>query len=61
MAKGFWLKGNPVGEHVAMGVFRERQIIGVVADVRDTQLSQDPVPIIYFPPAQLSDAEHGRR
>jgi len=56
MAKGFWLKGNPVGEHVAMVVFRERQIIGVVADVRDTELSRDPVPIIYFLPAQASDA-----
>jgi predicted permease len=58
MAKEFWPKGNPVGEHVAMGEFwgAPRQIIGVVADVRDTELSRDPVPIIYFPPAQASDS-----
>jgi putative ABC transport system permease protein len=60
MAKGFWQKGNPVGEHIALAHFKGRsvQIIGVVADVRDTKLSEDPVPIIYVPPAQLSDADN---
>jgi hypothetical protein len=58
MAKQFWPKGNPVGECIAIAELREPfpQIIGVVADVRDTELSQDPMPIVYFPPAQVSDA-----
>jgi putative ABC transport system permease protein len=58
MAKQFWPKGNPVGEHFAMADFKEPpwwQVIGVVADVRDTELSHDPVPIIYFTLGQVSD------
>ncbi len=60
MAKEFWPKSNPVGEHIVNDHLREppRQIIGVVGDVRDTKLSEDPVPIIYQPAAQASDADN---
>jgi putative ABC transport system permease protein len=63
MAAEFWPKANPVGEWMTIGKgagpeFEEppRQIIGVVADVRDTELSQSPAPTVYVPGVQLGDA-----
>ena len=35
---------------------RERQIVGVVADVRDGGLNNDPQPTMYIPQAQVPDA-----
>jgi predicted permease len=58
MAKEFWPKGNPIGERIDFGEPPSlRQIIGVVGDVRDTALSQDPALIIYCPQTQTSDAD----
>jgi putative ABC transport system permease protein len=61
-ARQFWPKGDPVGERITLGkgvspIFEEpaRQIIGVVADVRDTGLNRNPEPIMYVPAAQLTD------
>ena len=34
----------------------ERQIIGVVGDVRDGSLNNDPEPTMYIPQAQVPDA-----
>ena len=31
-----------------------RQIIGVVADVRDTELNNNPEPVMYIPEVQIS-------
>jgi putative ABC transport system permease protein len=63
MAKQYWPAGDPVGERILIGkgagpVFEEppRQIIGVVADVRDDELKQSPIPIMYVPAPQLTDA-----
>jgi putative ABC transport system permease protein len=63
MAAKFWPKSNPVGERItiAKGVgpgFEEppRQIVGIVDDVRDVDLSQNPAPTMYVPRAQISDA-----
>ncbi len=62
MARQFWPKGDPLGERITIGKnvgpeFEEpsRQIVGVVADVRDTGLSESPTPIMYIPAAQLTD------
>jgi putative ABC transport system permease protein len=62
MAKEFWPNENPVGKRITIAggghtVFEEppRQIIGVVADVRDTALNSHPEPIMYVPVEQLTD------
>jgi len=62
MAREFWPKGEPLGERITLGKggapeYEEppRQIIGIVADVRDTGLSLNPEPIMYVPTAQLTD------
>jgi putative ABC transport system permease protein len=63
MAKRFWKDGDPLNDRLAIGrgVMREfaadpeRQIIGIVADVRDNGLNNDPGPKMYVPQAQLPD------
>jgi putative ABC transport system permease protein len=63
MAKRFWKDGDPLTDRLVIGrsVMREfasepeRQIIGVVADVRDNGLNNDPGPKMYVPQAQLPD------
>jgi putative ABC transport system permease protein len=62
MARQFWPKGNPVGERITlfkgMGPQYEeppRQVIGVVADIRDHALGKSPEPMMYVPTAQLTD------
>jgi predicted lysophospholipase L1 biosynthesis ABC-type transport system permease subunit len=63
MARQFWPRDNPIGKQITIGrrigpEFEEppRQIIGVVADVRDTFLNQAPEPIMYVPTTQGTDA-----
>src|SRR5262245_15246975 len=62
MARQFWPERDPVGERITIGKglgpeYEEppRQIVGVVADVRDMKLSHHPEPIMYVPVAQLTD------
>jgi predicted permease len=62
MAKRFWPQGDPLAERITIGknigpAFNEppRQIIGIVADVRDTGLNRNPDPIMYVPVAQVTD------
>jgi putative ABC transport system permease protein len=62
MAKQFWPKDNPVGQQIIIGKgvgpqFDEpaRQIIGVVADIRDGGLNRDPRPLMIIPQAQVTD------
>jgi predicted permease len=63
MARQFWPKGDPLQDRLVIGrgVMREfadepeRQIIGVVADVRDGGLNNDPQPAMYVPQAQVPD------
>jgi predicted lysophospholipase L1 biosynthesis ABC-type transport system permease subunit len=65
LAKQFWPKGDPlndriiIGGNIAPAVKGElpRQIIGVVADVRDGGLNRDPRPNMYVLSAQLTDGE----
>jgi putative ABC transport system permease protein len=64
MARRFWPKGDPLSDRLAIGrgVMREfkdepeRQIIGIVGDVRDGGLNNDPGPRMYIPQAQVPDA-----
>ena len=64
MAQQFWPKGDPLNDRLIIGrdVMREfadepeRQIIGVVGDVRDGGLNDEPGPTMYIPQAQVPDA-----
>lgn len=64
MAKQYWPKGDPLKDRLQTGVgagpvFAEppRQIIGIVGDTHDDGLNRDPFPTMYFPVAQMPDAE----
>jgi predicted permease len=64
MAQQFWKDGDPLKDRILIGagIMREvgneppRQIIGVVGDVRDGGLNNDPGPRMYVPQGQLTDA-----
>jgi putative ABC transport system permease protein len=67
LARRYWQRNDPVGEMITIGTgagpeFREgpRRIIGVVADPRDEEANRDPVPMVYVPLAQVSDAMTAR-
>jgi predicted permease len=63
-AKQYFKDKEPVGERLMIGAGvmkelaaeRERQIIGVVSDVRDGGLNNEPGPHMYVPNAQVPDA-----
>ena len=64
MAKRFWPKGDPMQDRILIGKGvmpqleqeQPRQIIGIVGDVRDDALNQNPEPGMYLPNAQVPDA-----
>ncbi|MGA8036721.1 MAG: ABC transporter permease [Candidatus Acidiferrales bacterium] len=62
MEKKFWPNGDAVGSSIVIGKgvgpeFEEgaRQVIGVVSDVREGGLANDPFPIMYVPIGQIND------
>ncbi len=62
LVRQFWPKGEPLGERLILGKgygpeFEEpeRQIVGIVGDVRNFGLSADPAPAVYVPFAQITD------
>jgi len=63
MARQYWPKASPLGEHliIGRGVMREfadepeRHIIGVAGDSRDGGLNSDPGPKMFIPQAQVPD------
>jgi predicted permease len=63
MARQFWPKGDPLRERITLKgqgpQYEEppRQVIGVVADIKDQALDTKPEPIMYVPIAQLTDAQ----
>ena len=66
LARQFWPKSNPLNDQIVIGggvgpAFANeppRQIIGVVSDVRDGGLNQDPGPNMYVLPSQITDGEN---
>jgi predicted permease len=66
LAKQFWPKSDPLSDRMVIGhgvgpAFKDeppRQIIGVVADVRDGALNRDARPNMYVPSAQITDGEN---
>jgi predicted permease len=64
MAKQYWPKADPLADRLVIGkgVMREfeaegeRQIVGVVADIRSNGLDSEPQPQMWIPQAQVPDA-----
>jgi predicted permease len=64
MAKQYWPKSDPLADRLVIGkgVMREfasegeRQIVGVVADIRSNGLDSEPQPQMFIPQAQVPDA-----
>jgi putative ABC transport system permease protein len=63
MANKYWKGEDPVGKRITIGKglgpqFDEpvREVVGVVADVREQGLNKPAPPVMYVPMAQLSDA-----
>jgi predicted permease len=63
-ANRFWPDGDALGARILIGGGRmnilgpepEREIVGIVGDVRNRGLDAEPAPTMYVPQAQLSDA-----
>jgi predicted permease len=63
MAKQYWPKANPLNDRIIIGkgVMREfaaegeRQIVGVVADIKSNGLDSEPNPQMFIPQAQVPD------
>jgi predicted permease len=62
MARKYWPKEDPLGRQITIGKdigpeFTEpaREIVGVVGNVREAGLDNDPPPIMYIPQAQETD------
>jgi putative ABC transport system permease protein len=63
MAKEFWPKGDPLNDRmlIGKGVMREfeaeteRQVIGIVADIRSNGLDSNPQPQMFIAQAQVPD------
>jgi predicted permease len=60
MAKQFWPNESPVGHHLKLSFFpdKERQIVGVVGDVKQTGLdSSAGIATLYWPYAQITGSQ----
>ena len=62
MARRFWPKGDPLSDRILIGHglgpdFEEppRQVVGIVSNVHEGSLKQDPLPMMYIPLAQVTD------
>lgn len=66
MANAYWPNANPIGRHIwigkPMGTANTepapRQIVGIVSDIREASLAQQPEPTLYIPYGQ-SPATNG--
>jgi putative ABC transport system permease protein len=54
VARLYWPNEDPIGRFIEMGAFGAGrcEIVGVVADIRQASLSNDPAPAIYLPYTQ---------
>jgi predicted permease len=63
MARQFWPKGDPMTDRLLIGkggmrefaAETERQIIGIVGDIKSNGLDSDPSPQMFIPQAQVPD------
>jgi len=62
MAKKYWPGADPIGQRMTIGKglgpqFEEpaREVVGIVANVREAGLDRDPPPLVYVPVAQATD------
>ena len=62
LARKYWPKQDPIGQQITIGKgvgpeFDEpaREIVGIVGNVRESGLANDPPPIMYVPQAQVTD------
>ena len=65
LAQRWWKGGNPMGDRIVIGVFEQqhfaeiedvpREVIGVVGDVKGSELGLPAPATIYVPASQLSD------
>ncbi|HWF92520.1 MAG TPA: ABC transporter permease [Terriglobales bacterium] len=62
LARQFWPKGDPLSDHIVIGhgvgpEFEEgpRRVVGIVGDVRESGLRNDPDPMMYIPTAQVTN------
>jgi predicted permease len=60
MARKFWPGADPIGQRITLDKYMgpdfaapPREIVGVVADVRDAGINKEPGPMIYMPQAQV--------
>jgi putative ABC transport system permease protein len=65
LARRLWPNDDPVGRRIATTIRQigplarrivqgdEHEVVGVVRDIRNTSLREDPEPAMYFPPAQF--------
>ncbi len=56
MAKMYWPNQNPIGQRLTQGLDptrTEREVVGVVGNVRQSSLTDDPVPALVVPVDQL--------
>jgi putative ABC transport system permease protein len=63
MARHYWPQGDPMKDQLLIGKGmgtasddQPRQIVGIVGDVRDSSLDEDPQPTMYVPFAQVPDS-----
>ena len=62
MARQFWPNGDAIGHHVKLSFFpdRDRQIVGVVGDVKQTGLASSAgIATLYWPAAQTAASTQG--
>jgi predicted permease len=62
IARAYFKNQNPIGQHILVGVMmgpdfkdQEREIVGVVGDVKQSGLDQPAPGILYLPAAQIPD------
>jgi predicted permease len=67
MARRYWQRGDPLRDRLEIGASAgpefgdaPRRIVGVVDDIRDDQANRAPIPLIYVPLAQVTDAMTSR-
>jgi predicted permease len=63
LARKYWPKQDPLGQRITIGKdigseFSDvtREVVGVVGNVREVGLNQEPPPVMYVPQAQLKDS-----